>query len=158
MIASMKLSVIVPYYMNRDMLRYQLTYWRDYGSAVEIIVVDDGSRVGSRAESVLRDSGVRVKLYHVLVRSCQIRLLRQPRPGNRPAQCRQSRLRHVRSRSRLLRPQLARKRAHSQSLKQRQTLLNLSRNNLNQRTRQILPSRNQSQKRHVRRRLQRNLR
>lgn len=55
-----KISLIFPYYKNSKMLEYQMNVWREYPASVkenlEIIIVDDGSPIGLRAEEVIKAS------------------------------------------------------------------------------------------------------
>lgn len=69
-----KISIVYSYYKNPHMLEWQLALWREYPKSLqesfEIIVVDDGSPVGERAEEVVARVGCPVagfRLFRVLV-------------------------------------------------------------------------------------------
>ncbi|HSS97056.1 MAG TPA: glycosyltransferase family 2 protein [Terriglobales bacterium] len=47
------ISIIFPYYKNPRMLEYQMTFWQKYPKEVEVILVDDGSPIGFRAEDII---------------------------------------------------------------------------------------------------------
>lgn len=57
---SNKISLVFPYYKNPGMLAYQLGIWQSYPKdlldCIEIIIVDDGSPIGLRAEEVISKS------------------------------------------------------------------------------------------------------
>lgn len=64
------ISLIFTYYKNPQMLTYQWRIWQTYPEHVEIVLVDDGSPVGFRAEEVMARMPkltCRFKLARVLV-------------------------------------------------------------------------------------------
>lgn len=61
-----KISLIFPYYKNPETLKYQLGLWASLNQDnLEIIIIDDGSPKGFRAEEVPIDDK-RVKIYRIL--------------------------------------------------------------------------------------------
>lgn len=67
------LTVIFPYYMNPEMLKKQFEVFNSYSKAarriLQLIVVDDGSPIGTRAEEILDDlqpNGFDFRLYRIL--------------------------------------------------------------------------------------------
>lgn len=69
------LTVIFPYYENAGMLKKQLeifnAYPKDIRKRLELIVVDDGSGLGKRAEEAIQDLGLKwegysFRLYRIL--------------------------------------------------------------------------------------------
>jgi glycosyltransferase involved in cell wall biosynthesis len=59
------LSLIVTYYNNPEMLATQYSIWRDYPGDVELIVVDDASRLPA-IDVPIPDGIERVKIYRIL--------------------------------------------------------------------------------------------
>lgn len=65
-----KLTITVSYYKNPETLKHHLDLWNTYPKDIEIIVVDDGSPVGLRAEEVIEKHGIPTcsfQLFRVLV-------------------------------------------------------------------------------------------
>lgn len=66
-----KMTVIFPYYMNQGMLRKQIEMFNSYPgkSKLELIVIDDASPLGERAEEIdplTLVKGFQFKLYRIL--------------------------------------------------------------------------------------------
>lgn len=65
-----KISIIFPYYKNPIMLEKQIEIWKTYPDNIEIILVDDGSPLGLRAEEVIDNKKISLnnfQLYRILV-------------------------------------------------------------------------------------------
>lgn len=63
------LSLIFTYYKNPKMLAYQWEIWRLYPAEVEIVLIDDGSPMGLRAEEVIKNLpplACKFKLFRIL--------------------------------------------------------------------------------------------
>lgn len=62
------LTIVIPYYKNVNTLEYQLKIWKEYPSDIEVILVDDGSPIGFKAEDVIKRNGIpaNFKLYRIL--------------------------------------------------------------------------------------------
>jgi hypothetical protein len=70
-----QITFILPYYRNPNMLQKQFEFWNQYSEEtrrhLQIIVVDDGSPLGSRAQEVISAQGLAVdvldfRLYRIL--------------------------------------------------------------------------------------------
>lgn len=62
------ITLVFPYYNNPKTLEYQFSIWKNYPKEVEIIIVDDGSTIGQRAEEIIANiRPIReVKLFRIL--------------------------------------------------------------------------------------------
>jgi len=70
-----RVSLVLPYYMNPGMLEKQFALWNSYPEEIkpylEIVIVDDASPKGQRAEEVITEKklslgNIRLSLYRVL--------------------------------------------------------------------------------------------
>ena len=62
------ITLAIPYYKNPKTLEYQINIWNKYPKEVEIILVDDGSPIGFKAEDVIKNNQPtgNFKLYRIL--------------------------------------------------------------------------------------------
>lgn len=64
-------TITFPYYRQPEMLKYQLEIWKQYPPNIEVVLVDDGSPYGDRAEEVInkysKPTNIKFSLYRILV-------------------------------------------------------------------------------------------
>lgn len=61
-----KITLIFPYFCNPNALKYQLGIWVKLPDGHEVIIVDDGSPKGQRAEEVIAPFNPLVSIYRIL--------------------------------------------------------------------------------------------